>query len=101
MRVRMPCQTLGVLRTSSWVCWVNGGIAKRTMVLVTAISASISKITLRKRGTRCFCNQTTIGLRTIASRKTNAKSKITGCSVRSINQMMNSKNTSQTMRQAP
>ena len=86
----MPCQTLGALRTSSCVCLVSGGMAKTMMVVVIATSASISRITLTKRGTRCFCNQTTIGLRTIARRKTNAKSKITGCSERRINQTMNS-----------
>jgi hypothetical protein len=47
----MPCHTLGALRTSSWVCRASGGIANTMMVVVMAINASISKITLTKRGT--------------------------------------------------
>src|SRR5438132_11279776 len=69
MRVRMPCQTPGALRTSSWVCLARGGIAKRTMVPATAINANISRITLTKRGTWRFCSHTTIGLRTMAREK--------------------------------
>ena len=99
--MRMPCHTSGALRTSSCVCRANGGIAKTIIVVATAMSASISRITPRKRGTRCFCNQTTIGFRTIARSKTSAKSRITGCNERRISQTINRKKTNHTILHAP
>ena len=71
------------------------------IVVARAMSASISSITLAKRGTRRLCNHTTIGFRTIATRNTRAKNKITGCNARRISHMINRKKINHTMREAP
>jgi hypothetical protein len=65
----MPCHMFGVLCTSSCSCRLSGGIANKMVVVVTAISASITMMTATKRGTRCFCSQTTIGFRTHREKK--------------------------------